>query len=153
MTRGWYDIPHQWSETETWEGGSGVLAFLGLRETGGVLDHIRCDLIGKRVSGETQVGFLLILEENKRFYSWKEKKRERGRKKRRECQDLSRRSVYHRVCVPFFPWVKLDHWSSDCVVVYSYLTQPPARVRITVHSLILYMIFSLNLQDKIGGFG
>ena len=44
------------------------LTSLGSCESGGVLDHIRCDLIVKRVSGETPVGFLLNLEKNQRFF-------------------------------------------------------------------------------------
>lgn len=32
------------------------LASLGSCESGGVLDHIRCELIAKRVSGETPGG-------------------------------------------------------------------------------------------------
>ena len=37
-------------------GGVRVLVSLGSYESGGVLDHIRCELIAKRVSGETPGG-------------------------------------------------------------------------------------------------
>jgi hypothetical protein len=73
----------------------GAFASLGSYESGGVLDHIRCELIDKRSSGEAPVGFLLNLEENKRFYSSKETRARvnAGGRKRREHQGLRRRSV------------------------------------------------------------
>jgi hypothetical protein len=60
-------------------------------------------------------------------------------KKRRETQGLCRRSVYHSVCVPFFPYVKPAHRPSDCVVVCSYLAQPyPHTLRTITAVGVLY---------------
>ncbi len=51
-------------------GGVRDLPSLGSSEPGGVLDHIRCEVIAKWVSGETPGGiFTYQKRTNKRFYS------------------------------------------------------------------------------------
>jgi hypothetical protein len=62
-----------------------------------VLDQIRCELIDKRVSGETPGGIFTYSEKNQRFYSRRQKSNV-VETRREWTSSFGRRSVYHSVC-------------------------------------------------------